>query len=127
MGKYSKSFTQTVKERQYRKFSDTFKKQKVREIEQGKSTVSEVSRAYEVSSNAIYKWIRKYSTKSKPERTIVESKSETQKILALQKKVAELERKLGQKQIQLEFNDKMIEIAEKKFNISIKKNSNTKR
>jgi len=54
----------------------------------------------------------------------VESKSDTQKILALQKKIADLERSLGQKQIQLEFQEKLIEIAETKYGLEIKKTQN---
>jgi hypothetical protein len=57
---------------------------------------------------------------------IVESKSDTQKILDLKKQIAELERLLGQKQIQLEFKDTMIEIAEEMYKIDIKKKLGTK-
>lgn len=64
---------------------------------------------------------------SKPERTIVESKSDTTKILALQKRIAELERLLGQKKIELEFKDKMIELAEQMYGVDIKKHSGKKR
>ena len=64
---------------------------------------------------------------SKPERTIVESKSDTTKILALQKRIAELERLLGQKQIEIEFKDKMIELAEQTYGVDIKKKSGKKR
>jgi hypothetical protein len=64
--------------------------------------------------------------KKKAERLIVESKSDTQKILDLKKQIAELERLLGQKQIQLEFKDTMIEIAEEMYKIDIKKKLGTK-
>ncbi len=127
MGTKTKNFKQDTKTRRYRRFSDNFKQGKVREIESGKATVREVCKAYEVSDVSVYKWLEKYSSKSKPERTIVESKSDTQKILALQKKVADLERVLGQKQLEVEYKDKMIEIAESKYGIDIKKNSETKR
>ena len=53
----------------------------------------------------------------------MESKSDTTKILALQKKIAELERLVGQKQVQLDFQEKMIEIAEETYQVDIKKNS----
>ena len=56
----------------------------------------------------------------------MESKSDTQKILALKKRIAELERLVGQKEIQLTFKDKMIDIAEEKFGIEIKKKPSTK-
>jgi hypothetical protein len=64
--------------------------------------------------------------KKRKERLVVESQSDTQKILELKRQVAELERKLGQKQIQLEFKDKMIDLAEERYKIDIKKNFGTK-
>jgi hypothetical protein len=56
----------------------------------------------------------------------VETKSDTAKILALQKKIADLERLLGQKQVQLDFQNKMIEIAEETYQVDIKKKFETK-
>ena len=127
MSTNTKSFKQSTQERQYRKFSHTFKLKKVREIEQGKTTVSHVCQAYEVTNTAVYNGLKKYGTMSKPERTIVESKSDTTKIVALQKRIAELERLLGQKQIEIEFKDKMIELAEQTYGVDIKKKSGKKR
>ena len=126
MSTYKKNFKQSTQQRSNRRFSSEFKREKVREIESGRSTVIQVCKAYEVSDSSVYYWLSKYSTKSKPERTIVESKSDTQKILALQKKLADLERKLGQKQIELEYKDKLIELAEQKYGLAIKKNSKKK-
>jgi hypothetical protein len=57
----------------------------------------------------------------------VESKSDTSKIIALEKRIAELERLLGQKQIEMEFKEKMIELAEKKYGVDIKKKFAVKR
>jgi len=45
--------------------------------------------------------------------------------LTLQKQVADLERALGQKQLQLDFKDKMIDLAEEYYRIDIKKNFST--
>jgi hypothetical protein len=56
----------------------------------------------------------------------VETDSDTREILALRKKVAELERLIGQKQILLEFKDKMIEIAEDMYGVDINKKLSTK-
>lgn len=124
--KYKQDFKMSAEERRRRTFSEGFKRQKVREIISRKVTATSISKAYEVSQAAIYKWIDLYSGKQKPERTIVESKSDTSKILALQKRIAELERALGQKQIQLEFKDKMIELAEDVYKVDIKKKLGTK-
>jgi transposase-like protein len=122
-----KSTTLTRGERQNRHFSVSFKVKKVQEIERGITRISEICKEYEVSDTSVRKWILKYSTmKKKTERLIVESKSDTQKILDLKKQIAELERLLGQKQIQLEFKDTMIEIAEEMYKIDIKKKLGTK-
>ena len=115
-------------ERQNRYFSESFKVKKVQEIERGISRISEICKEYQVSDNAVRKWISKYSTmKKKTERMVVESKSDTQKIIDLKKQIAELERLLGQKQIQLEFKDTMIDIAEEIYKIDIKKKLGTNR
>lgn len=113
-------------ERQSRRFSDSFKRKKVKEIEQGKTRLVDVVKAYEVSYTSVRKWIDKYGSMKKPERTIVESKSDTTKIVALQKRIADLERVIGQKELALQFNEKLIQIAEEKYGIEIKKKSETK-
>lgn len=110
-----------------RTFSSSFKKQKVKDIELNKVKVSEICKVYSVSATSVYRWIDKFGSINKPERIIVESKSDTQKILALKKRIADLERLLGQKEIELVFKDKLIDIAEDKFGIEIKKKVSTKR
>jgi transposase-like protein len=113
-------------ERRRRTFSTEFKQKKVREIEQKITTIAEVSRQYEVLSNNVQKWVKKYgSNYMKGVRTIVESESDTRKILELKAKVAELERIIGQKQVQLDFKDKMIELAEETYQVDIKKKFDT--
>ncbi len=121
MSRSKKGFQKSTKERRYRRFSDEFKRKKIRELEEGRTTVSEICKAYEVSDVSVYKWRDKYSITNKPERTIVESKSDTQKIVQLQKKIADLERKLGQQQVKLMFQEKMIDIAEKEHGVDFKK------
>lgn len=116
-------FKMSISERRRRRFSDTFKIQKVREIETGKTKVSEICKQYEVTPANVYKWLDKFgSKKDKKERLIVETDSDTKQLLALKKKVAELERIIGQKQILIDFKDKMIEIAEETYGVDIKKN-----
>lgn len=112
----------TRAERQLRHFSDSFKQTKVREIELGQSTVSDIVKQYEVSGTCVYRWINKFGKmKNKAVRTVVESQSDTKELLALKKKIAELERTIGQKQILLDFKDKMIDIAEEMYGVDIKK------
>lgn len=117
-----KAFRIKPTKRQIRFFSESFRRQKVREIERNLTTVLEVSREYEVSTTAVYNWLYKYSTlRAKQVRQIVEPMSDAHKIKELKKKIEELERLVGQKQIQLEFKEKMIELAEEMYQVDIKK------
>lgn len=112
----------TTRERQVRYFSEEFKRKKVSEIDRNLTTIAELGREYQVSRAAVYKWIYKYSKmRKKSEKQVVESKSDTQRIAALKEKIKELERLIGEKQIKLDFQDKMIEIAEQEYKIDIKK------
>jgi len=120
-------FRMSVSERRSRTFSENFKIKKVREIELGRTKVSEVCKEYEVSQTSVYNWLQFYGAmKNKKERLIVESQSDTQQLIALKKKIAELERIVGQKQILLEFKDKMIDLAEQTYGVDIKKKFSTK-
>lgn len=122
-----KQFKLSEAERRSRYFSEEFKIQKVRELEQKSCTISDICREYEVSVVAVKKWKFKYSSKfKKTTRLIVESESDTKKIQELKSKIADLERMLGQKQIQLEFTEKMIELAEEAYGIDIKKKLESK-
>ncbi len=119
-------FKMSTSERRARRFSDNFKQSKVREIELGKTKVSEIVKQYQVTATNVYRWINKFGTmKNKQERLIVETDSDTKQLLVLKEKVAELEQIIGQKQVQLDFKEKMIEIAEEKYGIDIKKKPST--
>lgn len=105
-----------------RKFSDSFKRKKVREIERGHSTVSQIAKAYEVSSTAVYKWVEKFSTNLVREnKVVVEAKSDTQKIQKLEQRIKELEQTVGKKQMSIDFLEKLIELASDEMNTDIKK------
>jgi len=106
----------------HRYFSEDFKKKKVRELERNISSVPDICKSYSVSRTSVYRWIYKYSVMAKKQvKQVVEAKSDTQKIKALQERIKELERIVGQKQLLLEFKDKMIEIAEATYGVDIKK------
>jgi transposase-like protein len=116
------------KERRSRYFSEEFKRKKVSEIERNLISISELCRQYQVSHTAVYKWIYQYSLmRKKGVKQVVEAKSDSRKILALKEHVRELERIIGEKQVKLDFQDKMIEIAEQEYKIDIKKKFSGKR
>jgi len=119
-------FELSAEERRKRTFSEEFKRQKVKEIERKQTSVLQVSKAYQVRPNNVYKWMDKYSVKDKNGvRLVVEMESETKRVLALMQKVAELERIVGQKQIVIDFQNKMIELAEQEYQVDIKKKLET--
>jgi transposase-like protein len=119
-------FKMTTAERMRRNFSDSFKIQKVRELETGKTKVSELCKQYEVSDVNVYRWLNKFGTmKDKKERLIIETDSDTRQLLELKKKIAELEQIVGQKQILIDFKDKMIDLAEETYGVDIKKKFST--
>ena len=106
----------------HRYFSDDFKRKKIRELERNVSSIADICKTYSVSRASVYRWIYKYSVMAKKQvKQVVEAKSDTQKIKALQDRIKELERVVGQKQLLLEFKDKMIEIAEATYGVDIKK------
>ncbi len=115
-------FSKVDPQRINRYFSESFKRKKVQEIEKNLSTVQEISREYEVSSTAIYKWLNKYSrNRKRGVKQVVELMSDTRKIQDLKARIRELEQMLGQKQFEIEFKNKMIDIAEDMYDIDIKK------
>lgn len=117
-----KDFEKKSTRRTVRYFSESFKKQKVKEIERNLTTVNEVHKEYAVSCTSVYKWLDKYSLYNKHQvRQIVEPMSDSRKIKELQKRIKDLEQLLGQKQFLIEFREKQIEIAEEMFQIDIKK------
>lgn len=84
--------------------------------------ISEICRVYQIRKQSVYKWLQKYgSMQQKKERLIVETESDTLKVIELQRRVAELERIIGQKQIEIDFKDKMIDLAEEVYHVDIKK------
>jgi len=112
----------TVRERQNRFFSESFKRTKVSEIDRNILSVTELCREYHVSRSSVYKWLYKYSQMRKREhKQVIEPESETRKVMLLKQQVSELERVVGQKQLTVDFLEKVIEAAEQEYGIDIKK------
>lgn len=110
-----------------RKYSEDFKLKVVREYESGKYSVYEMEKIYDISNQTIYNWIYKYSKYNKKSIQVVEMKdSQAEKIKLMEARIKELERVVGQKQINIDYLEKMIDLAKEEFDIDIKKNSNTR-
>ena len=120
-------FKLSTKERILRNFSEEFKQQKVREVERKQTKVSEICKQYEVSATSVTRWLKKYSSNyMKGIKTIVETESDTKRLIELQAKIADMERIVGQKQLVIDFQNKVIELAEQTYGVDIKKKLQSK-
>jgi transposase len=109
-----------------RLFSEEFKLTVVQDYERGQFSVLELAKLYQVHTTIIYRWIQKYSSYNKRKIKVVEmADSSKQKLKDLQKRIEDLERAVGQKQLNIDFLEKMIELANTHYGIDIKKNSDT--
>lgn len=109
-----------------RVFSEEFKKQKVQMLIDKKVTIAELSTLYKVSKMTIYRWLYKYSPHhNKGTIQVIQMESEGAKNIALLKQISDLERAVGQKQLQIDFLEKLLEIASEGLKVDIKKNFNT--
>ena len=109
-----------------RKFSEDFKLKIVKDYESGKFSVVEMAKIYDISYQTIYNWIYKYSKYNKQSIQVVEMKdSQAHKMKQMEARIKELEQAVGQKQMNIDYLEKMIELAKENYDIDIKKNSNT--
>lgn len=98
----------------HRTFSIAFKKEKVDLLDSGKITVAELSKIYDVSSTAIYKWKKKYSKLDKSERFVVEKISEARKNIELMNRIKDLEQVIGKKQLELDYYKAAVDVLKEK-------------
>ena len=109
-----------------RKFSEDFKLKIVKDYESGEFSVVEMTKIYDISYQTIYNWIYKYSKYNKQSIQVVEMKdSQAHKMKQMEARIKELEQAVGQKQMNIDYLEKMIELAKENYDIDIKKNSNT--
>ena len=108
--------------RKKRKFSEEFKLKIVKEYESGEFSVLEMTKMYDISAQVIYRWIYKYSKYNKQSIQVVEMKdSQAHKMKQLEARIKELEQAVGQKQMNIDYLEKMIDLAKEHYDIDIKK------
>ena len=108
--------------RRKRKFSEDFKLKIVKEYESGEFSVVEMTKIYDISYQTIYNWIYKYSKYNKQSIQVVEMKdSQAHKMKQMEARIKELEQAVGQKQMNIDYLEKMIDLAKEHYGIDIKK------
>lgn len=107
-------------------YSEEFKLEIVRLYESGQRTVLELIRDYGLAKQTVYRWIYRYSNYNKKSLQIVEYQdSQTHRVKELEEKVRALEQAVGRKQMNIDFLEKMIDLAKEQYDIDIKKNFET--
>jgi transposase len=118
--------------RSQKDYSMSFKLEVVKEIESGLISTSGAKRKYGIQARStVVNWLRKYGTFDWENQTPSNMpKSKEQRLMELEAKVKLLEKQKAMLEEQVERSDKksiifdmMIDIAEKEYNISIRKNS----
>lgn len=111
-------------------YSMSFKLQVVQEVERGELSMSSATRKYGIQGDhTVFKWLKKYGNFDWENQTPTNMpKSPEQKILELEQQVKLLEKQKAFLKQQVETADKkaiifdmMIDLAEKEFNIPIRK------
>lgn len=123
---------QSYVKRTQKDYSMSFKLQVVQEIESRELNLTQASQKYGIqSSSTIRTWLRKYGTLDRElEVKFTMEKTPEQRLMELEAKVRLLEKQKSSLEKQLEFQqdkaimfDIMIDIAEKEFNIPVRKKS----
>lgn len=132
MSNVMENFKQEYIKRTQKDYSMSFKLSLVCEIERGDISVTGAQRKYGIQGKAtVINWLRKYGSFDWENQTPSNMpKSKDQKILELEQKIKLLEKQKAFLEKQAENSDKkaiffdmMIDMAEKEFNIPIRKNS----
>jgi len=113
---------QKLQIRERRIFSEELKKKAIKELVSKRTTIKSLMAEHQVSANAVYHWLYKYSPYHEQKCTlVVQMKSEELKNSELRQRMAELERIVGQKQLEIDFLNKLLEIGSGELGFDLKK------
>lgn len=117
---------QKLEIRERRIFSEELKKKAVKDLVGKRTTIRALMNEHQVSHQAVYSWLYKYSPHHEQKCTlVVQMKSEETKNQDLRARVAELERVVGQKQLEIDFLNKLLEVGSSELGFDLKKNFST--
>lgn len=109
------------------RYSHAFKRKIVEEIESGKYSIGDVRRIYDIQgSHTVNGWLKKFGRDHLLNRVVrIEMKDEKDKLRELERQKRELESALAQAHLKILSLETMIDIAEDRFGVKIKKKSDT--
>ena len=103
-----------MKQKTIRKYSISFKRQVIADLEDGRfDSIEAARRHYGIGgTTTVQKWLRKYGKNHLlPKVVIVQKPNEPNQIRQLKRQVAELQRALGQTQVENVLNAEFLKIA----------------
>ncbi len=104
-----------------RTFSEAFRKEKVKMLEQGDITPTELRNLYGMALTTIYKWKKKYGSLPANERVVVEKDSDRYRSTHLLKHIKELEAMVGRSQMEISYFRAIIEQANHVYGTDLEK------
>ncbi len=117
----------TIENKYNRNFSEQFKKEKVKDLLDRRISIKQLCDLWQISRVTAYNWLYKYSPHhSAGTKMVVQMESEAHRTLQLLQRVAELERIVGQKQLEIDFLNKLMEVATEELGYDVKKNTAAK-
>ena len=111
-----------------RNYSVAFKMKVVEEVENGLISVCSAQKLYRIAgNNTIGEWVKKYGINERINRTVnIMTRDEEMELIRLRKEVKRLERAVDDKEIKVIALESLIELAEEKYGMDLKKNFGSK-
>jgi len=106
-----------------RTFSEEFRRNKIKDLVEKRVSIKQLCDLYQITRTTVYNWLYLYSPHhSSGVKTVVQMESEAHRTQQFLQRIAELERIVGQKQLELDYANKLIEVASVELDYDIKKN-----
>lgn len=89
--------------------------------ETGRMSISGMSKLYDISETALYKWVNKYRSTPATERIVLETESDYLKLVELRERIDKMERLIGVQQLKLSYHQAILKEAGEHYNEDIEK------
>ncbi len=115
-------------QRQWVRYSEAFKQKVIKEIEEGKHSIGEAKKIYDIKGNVtIYRWIKNYGKNHLIGKVVrVEMKGEKDRLKELEKENKRLKEAMSDMYMENHALSNLIKLVENEYGIDIKKNIDTK-
>ena len=115
-------------QKEWIRYSEAFKQKVINEIEEGKHSIGEARKIYDIKGyGTIYEWIKKYGKNHLIGKVVrIEMKGEKDRLKELEKENKRLKEAMSDMYMENHALTNLIKLVEKEYGIELKKNSNTK-